>query len=175
MKATEKIEGYSEMSAEDKLKALESLEIEDSADVTKLKNLLSKANSESAEWRRKLNEKMTEQEKAEAERLESEKKIQEELAQLRKEKAISNVKNNYLSLGYDDATANEAAIAQVDGDTNALFEAQKKHSAAMKAALEKEKLGGQPKISGTSGQKANEFGDLDKLSDAEYYAATYKK
>lgn len=169
-----KIEGYSEMSVEDKLKALESYEVED-ADTTKLKTLLSKANSESAEWKRKLQEKMSEQERAEAERLENEKKVQEELTQLRKEKAISKVKSNYLSLGYDDATANEAALAQVDGNTEALFEAQKKHNAAMKAALEKEKLEGQPKVSGTSGQKANQFGDLDKLSDAEYYAATYKK
>ena len=70
-----KIEGYSEMSAEDKLKALEAYEFEtpapkESEETTRLKAALSKANSESAEWKRQLREKQTESERAEAERKE---------------------------------------------------------------------------------------------------------
>ena len=65
---TTKIAGYAEMSAEEKLKALEEYEIEtphDNGDeVTKLKNALSKANSDAAEWKRQFREKQTEQERA---------------------------------------------------------------------------------------------------------------
>ena len=75
-----KIEGYAEMSAEDKVKALEEYEIEvpkdNTAEVNNLKEALSKANSqtskacsEAAEWKRQYREKQTEQERAEAERV----------------------------------------------------------------------------------------------------------
>ena len=61
MKITEKITGYAEMSAEEKLKALEEFEIETPKDsneeVTKLKAALSKANSDAAEWKRQFREK----------------------------------------------------------------------------------------------------------------------
>ena len=50
---TSKIEGYADMSAEDKLKALEAFEYEDNAaELERQKNALSKANSEAAEWKR---------------------------------------------------------------------------------------------------------------------------
>ena len=62
---TAAIEGYAEMSAEDKLKALEEYEFETPApkeneEVTKLKTALSKANSEAADWKRQLREKLAE-------------------------------------------------------------------------------------------------------------------
>lgn len=53
---TSKIEGYDSMSAEDKLKALEEYEYEDNADeLENQKKLLSKANGEAAEWKKKFN------------------------------------------------------------------------------------------------------------------------
>lgn len=53
---TSKIEGYAEMTPEQKLAALEGFEYEDnSAELEKQKNALSKANSEAAEWKRKHN------------------------------------------------------------------------------------------------------------------------
>lgn len=53
---TSKIEGYANMTPEQKLAALEGFEYEDnSAELEKQKNALSKANSEAAEWKRKHN------------------------------------------------------------------------------------------------------------------------
>ena len=61
---TSKIDGYADMSAEDKLKALESFEYEDNAaELERQKNALSKANSEAAEWKRKHNALLSEDEK----------------------------------------------------------------------------------------------------------------
>ena len=58
---TTKITGYAEMSAEEKLKALEEFEIvipkPDTDEADKLKAALSKANSEAAEWKRQFREK----------------------------------------------------------------------------------------------------------------------
>ena len=61
---TSKITGYAEMSAEDKLKALEAFEYEDNAaELEKQKAAVSKANSEAAEWKRKHNALLGEDEK----------------------------------------------------------------------------------------------------------------
>ena len=61
---TSKIEGYANMTPEQKLAALEGFEYEDnSAELEKQKNALSKANSEAAEWKRKHNALLSEEEK----------------------------------------------------------------------------------------------------------------
>ena len=73
---TATIEGFEEMSVEDKLKALINYEMEvpapkdNAEEVNKLKTALSKANSDAAEWKRQFREKQTEAERAEAERKE---------------------------------------------------------------------------------------------------------
>ena len=61
---TSTINGYAEMSAADKLKALEAYEFEapaqkDDGEVTRLKAALSKANSEASDWKKQLREKQT--------------------------------------------------------------------------------------------------------------------
>ena len=51
-----KIKGYEQMSAEDKLKALEAFEYDDGAsEIERYKNAATKANSEAAEWKKKHN------------------------------------------------------------------------------------------------------------------------
>lgn len=50
---TSRIEGYADMSTEDKLKALEGFEYEDNAaELSRQKNAISKANSDAAQWKR---------------------------------------------------------------------------------------------------------------------------
>ena len=61
---TSKIAGYAEMTPEQKLAALEGFEYEDNlAELEKQKNAVSKANSEAAEWKRKHNALLSEDEK----------------------------------------------------------------------------------------------------------------
>lgn len=125
-KITESIKGYDTMTPEEKLAALEALEApEVNTDANKLKTQLSKANSEAAELKRKLAEKMTEQEKKDAEAAEAQKKIMEELEGLRKDKAIAGYKASYLSMGYDEKLAEETAKALADGDMTKVFANQK--------------------------------------------------
>ena len=129
-KIVEQIAGYADMTAEQKLAALEALEAPetgggDGAEVTKLKRQLSQANSEAADFKRQLQAKMTEQEKKDAAAAEEQKKILLELETLRKEKTVAGYKASYLSMGYDDALAGETAQALADGDMNKVFANQR--------------------------------------------------
>lgn len=149
---TAKIENYSEMSAEDKIKALEEYEIEiptpkESDEVTKLKTALSKANSDAAEWKRQFREKQTEQERAEAERKEREQAVEEELRVLRRDKTIAGYVNSCLALGYDKDLALRAAEAFADNDAATIMECQQEFLAQRQKELEATALNKQPSLS----------------------------
>lgn len=150
MKITEKITGYAEMSAEEKLAALEAFEIEPPKSGTdetdKLKAALSKANSEAAEWRRQLREKQTEQERAEAERAEREKAVKEELNTLRRDKTVSGYVAQCLAQGYSEALAQRAASAIADNDAAEIIKCQQEYLEAKQKELEAAALNRQPTI-----------------------------
>ena len=163
---TSKITGYAEMSAEEKLKALEEFEIEapkdNSAEVTNLKEALSKANSQAAEWKRQFREKQTEQERAEAERAEREKAVEDELRSLRRDKAVSGYVAQCLALGYDKDLALRAAEAMADGDAATVLACQQDFLDNKKKELEAAALGKQPPI--TPGKPPKGESDDDKLA-----------
>ena len=150
---TSKITGYAEMTAEDKLKALEEFEFEekttDSGETDKLKAALSKANSEAAEWKRQFREKQTEAERAEAERAEREKAVEEELRGLRRDKTVSGYVAQCLALGYNKDLANKAAEAMADGDAAQILACQQEFLEAKQKELEATALNKQPTL--TSG------------------------
>lgn len=147
-----KIEGYAEMSAEDKLKALEEFDIEipkpatDTDEVIKLKNALSNANSQAAEYKRALREKQTEQERAEAERAERDAARDAEIKELRRDKTVSGYLANCLSLGYDKDLAQRAAEAMADNDAAAIMECQREFLEAKTKELEAAALNKQPTL-----------------------------
>jgi hypothetical protein len=148
-----KIEGYAEMSAEDKLKALEEYEFEapkdNSEEVKNLKESLSKANSQAAEWKRQFREKQTEQERAEAERAEREKETAEKLASYERKFKVSDLFGQYTLLGYSKDLAQKAAEATADGNTAVVMECQQEFLAEKQKELEAAALNKQPTI--TSG------------------------
>lgn len=153
---TSKIVGYDEMSAEEKVKALENFEIPiDDTETIKLKNALNKASAEASEWKKQFREKQTEQERAEAEAKEREEAIQKELASLRNEKAISNYKASYLSLGYDEDLALATAKAMVEGDTTTVFANQRIYNERKEAEYKSNFMASQPNLSVGSEPNAN--------------------
>ena len=143
-----RIEGFEEMSAEDKIKALTDFEIEapqpDTTEITKLKAALSKANSESAEWKRQFREKQSEQERAEAERAENEKALQEELAALRRGKVIDEYTKQCMGIGYDATLAAQCAEAMADGRFNDVFAIQQQFMEAKTKEIEAAALNKHP-------------------------------
>ena len=175
------IEGYESMTAEEKIAALESYEFEatkpekDDAEVVKLKNALSNANSQAAEFRRQLREKQTEQERAEAERAEAEKAKDERLRELERKITVGDYLANCLSLGYEKGLAQRAAEAMADNDAAAIMECQREFLEAKTKELEAAALNKQPTLTPgapPSGKSAEELAE-DKMR--KYFGLPPKK
>ena len=147
-----KIEGYENMSAEEKLKALEEFELETpnvSDELAKLKNSLNKASSEAAEYKRQLKEKMTEQERIEAERQEELAKKDKLLNDLIKEKKVTDFTNNFLSVGFTDEIAKNSAEAIVNEDYATVFNNLKTFVEGVEKSAKAEVIKSTPKPTGT--------------------------
>lgn len=141
-----KIEGYADMSVEDKLKSLEAFEYEDNvSELERLKNANSKANSEAAEWKRKHNALLDEDEKKKQADSEAIEQMKQELDELRKEKKVSDYKSKYLAQGYDEKLAAETAAALADGNMDKVFANGEKFKAEMEKKIKAEILKGTPK------------------------------
>lgn len=106
-------------SAEEQLQAL-------MVENAKMKRAFDKAASEAADYKKKYNATLSEQERASQEKAEAEARRDERLAELERENSIHRYTESYLDLGYDKETAVKAATAQVDGDVDTLFTLQKK-------------------------------------------------
>lgn len=164
-----KIEGYADMTAEEKVKALESFEVDDnSAEVERYKNATSKANSEAAEYKRKLKELEA---KASEGASDTEKKVadlQEQIETLQREKSISERKASFLTLGMNDETALKCSEAFTSGDSDSFFDAMKgfmlEHDKEYKASL----LKSTPRPDGEGGKPTTMTKkDFKKLSPTE--------
>lgn len=92
----------------------------------KLKRAMDKASSEAADYKKKYNATLSEQEKASLEKAEEQARRDERLAELERENSIHKFTESFLDLGYDKESAIAAATAQVDNDVDTLFKLQKK-------------------------------------------------
>lgn len=163
------IKGYAEMTAEEKIAALEGFEFNETETEAKLKSAMSSANSETAKYKRerdeavkKWKETLSEQEKAEAERVEREKEIQEELKSLRRDKTVSEYVSQCLALGYSTDLAQKAAEAMADGNAAEIFACQQEFLDVEKKKIEAAALNMQPTLTSGSPPTA-------KTTEAEAY------
>jgi hypothetical protein len=137
---TTKIEGYADMTPEQKVAVLEAVEYEDNAsELERYKNAASKANGEAAEWKRKHNALLSEEDKKKQENEEELTTLRKRVEEMEKEKLISGHKTRFLALGYDETLADETAKAMANGEIDKVFANQKKfletHDKAYKAQL----------------------------------------
>ena len=163
------IEGYEAMSAEEKLAALEALDI---PDVEKIKSALDKATSEAAGYKKQLRERMTEDEARAAKDAEEMDEIRKELEQLRAEKVVDQNTAKFLGLGYDEKLARETAKAMADGDTELVFKNHAKFIADREKALKAEILKSTPTPPAGEGAEKITREDIQKmsLSDKQKFA-----
>ena len=115
------------------------------AEVERLKTANSKLSSENADWKRKHREALTEEERKTQETADLVKRLQEENAVLTRDSNVSKHKAKFLSMGYDESLASDAAVAMVDGDMEKLFSYQQKHQEALVKNIRAESLKGTPK------------------------------
>lgn len=156
-----KIEGFDAMSAEEKLNALLGYEIEEpkhdeSAEITKYKTLISKANAEAAKYKDELRAKQTEAERAEADRAENERKLQEELQNYRTKERVSSYKANFMAAGFDAETASVMAKSLPEGVSDEFFASTKSFLETQKQTLLSEAINKQPSLSVGTPPTAND-------------------
>lgn len=156
-----KIDGYREdMTSDEKLALLDGYEEPKSE--TYWKNQHDKLSTELASMKKRERERMSEDEKREADRAAADAAKDEELKTLRREKALSSYKAQYLAQGYDAKLAEQAATGMVDGDTNAVFDAMNKYRDAMEKKLRTDILKDTPKP--PSGDEGKELSDAEKFA-----------
>ena len=170
------IEGYEEMTPEEKLAALEGLELPepDYSGYVK-KELFDKASSEIAGYKKQIFEKMTAEEAAKAEADEKMAAIQQELEQLRQDKVVQEYTAQFLSIGYDKELASETAVALQRGDMNTVFLNQTKFATLREKALKAELMKNTPKPPAGNGAMIADY--QKKIDEAQangdYTAVAY--
>lgn len=166
---TTKIEGYDAMTPEQKLAALEAFEYEDNTEaLKKYKGLADKASSEAADWKRKHNALLTEDEKKKLENAEELENLRSQVAAMQKEKTIAGHKAHFLALGYAESLAEETAVALANGEADKVFLNQKKFLEAHDKAFEADLLKNTPRPkAGSVGKDGITLEDLRKMSMQE--------
>lgn len=163
-----KIEGYAEMSAEDKLKALEAYDVPD-PDMSGFvsKEQFDKTSSELAAKKKELRDKLTDDEAAKQKEQEERESMQKELDALRRESVVSKNKARLVSLGYEEALADETAEAMADGKIEKVFANQKKHLEAFEKKVRAEALKNTPKPTPDGDGKTMTLKTLREMSPAD--------
>ena len=149
---TSKIEGYSAMSAEEKLAILEGLDINDgTSEIENYKKMISKANTEAAEWKRKHNALLTEEEQAKIARDTAFQEMKDRVETLEKEKTVATYNASLVAMGYGAELASKAATALADGKINEVFAYMKQHGDNKEKELRAEILKSTPTPSTAGG------------------------
>ncbi|MBO5969028.1 MAG: hypothetical protein J6S14_11090 [Clostridia bacterium] len=173
---TTKIEGYENMSAEEKLAILEGYEFDTSGMVSKA--TLDKATADAAEWKRKYNSTLSEAEQARIAAEEAQKATETRLAELERKDKISTTKDKYIASGFNAVLAQATAEAFVDGDMDAVLANVQKHVAdAAKEKTDKDLKGTSAPPAGGNpnpgkidySEKISEAIALGNYADAAYY------
>ena len=159
------------MSIEDIEKALESIDLptDNSAEIDRLKAALSKSNSEAADYKKQLREKLTAEELKAKEDAEKWEEIVKERDALLREKTIATHKAKYLSLGYDENLANDTAEAMANGEIDKVFANQKKHLDAVEKKIRADVLKETPTPEGGNGSDTMTKEKFSKMSIAEQF------
>ena len=143
------------------------------AENKRLRRANDKASSEAADYKRQLNARLTESERQEQERAEANEKLRSELEELRKERDLSRLMKNFTVLGYSEQMAQEAAEAQYEGDTERMFEVQRKYKSELENSIKAQFMRGTPAPQGgqLSGGVPLSEAQIKSMTPAEINAA----
>lgn len=138
-----------------------------SAEIERLKNALSKSNSEAADYKKQLRERMTEDEQKKQKEKEEREELQNKYDKLLRESVIAKNKAKLVALGYEETLADETAEAMADGDSDKVFANQQKHLASFEKKVRAEALKDTPKPTPDGDSKTMTLEKFRKLSPTE--------
>ena len=167
---TSKIEGYENMTPEQRLVALEAYEVDEpdySGYVTKA--VFDKTASELADTKKQLREKMSAEELKAKEDADMIAELTKERDALLREKTVAGYKAKYLALGYAESLADETAEAMVNGETDKVFANHNKHLIAVEKKIRADVLKDTPKPEGGNGSDTMTKDKFLKMPIAEQH------
>lgn len=172
---TDKIQGYADMTPEEKIKALEAFELAD-PDYTGYvkKEVFDKTASELTDYKKQLREKMSADEIKAKEDAERQEKLQSDYDALVRKVALSENKAKLLGLGYEDKLASDTAEAMLDGNLEKVFAYQKKHLEAVEKKIREDVLHNTPKPEGGSSSNTMTKEKFRAMSANERYEFSQK-
>lgn len=132
----------------------------------KLKISVGNANSEAANWKKKYQETLTEEEQKRVARDEEYNTLIKERDTLKKDKTISEHYANLISLGYEESLAKETATAMYDNDYQKVFDNQKIFIANQSERIKAEAMKKNP---------TPPAGDPNKITKAEFEKMSYNQ
>ena len=136
------------------------------AELEKQKAAVSKANSEAAEWKRKHNALLGEDEKKKQEQEEKFANMEKELSELREAKRVSEFKAKFIAQGYDEVLAEDTAKAMADGDSAKVFANQQKFLDEYTKQVKADALKKTPKPTPGAGGGTGEMDYAKKIEEA---------
>lgn len=173
------IENYAEMTAEEKVAALEGFEYED------YKASFDKASHDLAESKKQLKAFQDQQSKGADKTKTLEDQVAELTKQLARRDTISELTAQYVSLGYDAELAKATAEAYADGDTATVFANQKAFNDAQEKAIKAELLKqtprpgkggtGEPGGTGMTKEKFKKLSFAERAAFASAHPDEYSK
>lgn len=158
---TSTIEGFENMTAEEKLNAVLGADLPepDMSGYVKKEVFDNKA-SEAANLSKQLREKMSDEEKKKADADKVLSDLQTQIEDLRKnnetlvkERTIADYTAKFIAQGYDKALAEETAKAMAEGDMTKVFENGEKYKEALEKKIKEELMDKTPKPDGNGGAK----------------------
>lgn len=137
-------------------------------EMAKLKRAQEKASSEAADYKKKWQASLSEQEKASMEKAEAEAKRQEEWNAIVRENKINKVEKTYLAMGWNADESSRMAIAEVDDDFDGKIRIQREVDARKKKEYEAEIFKTIPNVNiGGSSGKTYTKEQFDAMSPIE--------
>ena len=174
-------ESYKEGMTEEEISAaLEKRQQNNDSEIGRLRNALNKANSEAAEYKKKIRETQTEEEQKAAAQKEEYDRIIQENADLKRSMNISTRKAQLIAQGYEEKLADETATAMIDGDLDKVLTNQGIFLEAQTKAIKEGQMRTTPRPSadgndgdGGSGvdwdKKISEANEKGLIAEAAYY------
>ena len=142
-------EGMTEEEISDALEKIEDSKSDqlqkNESEISKLRDAVSKANSEAAKYRRQLTAKQSDAKAAEINQKEEYEKLVQENTELKKSISISERKAELIGIGYEEKLANETATAMVDGNLDVVIANQKKYLEEQKKVIKAEHMKNTPR------------------------------
>jgi flagellar biosynthesis GTPase FlhF len=148
-----------DMTSDEIVAALQEIDLpQDNTDeITRLRNALTKSNAEAAENKRKLKEHMSEEEQKRAEEAERIAAIERENQELTKRIKMADFKAKFLTTGMDDETATASAQAAYEGDIEKVITNFNNRIATVKESVRAELLNSTPQLQGGNTEKVKDF------------------